>query len=225
VSFATSTITLNGGDTIPTDAVIRILAYKTSAPSSTFPSLVDANRGTVAYYLKAWQTNIYLDVASVSSPAISERLLKVQSADWSIDFKLQQLFQIAQNSAGSASYCRVPQTPFDVTLNLSVYSSDYNEWLRILKRGTTNPKYPSSGNTVYTDHKDFEPNNLLGDRSNPLTAVIRSYTKAGNVLQTIQFHDLRIDSFGDRVSVGGREEVSLGLKGTRFSIVGVDATS
>jgi hypothetical protein len=225
VTFATTVLTIVGGDTIPADAVCRAVFYKTTTPSATFPALVDARRGTVAYYVKGWQADIFLDVANTDSPASSEKLLKVQSADYGIDFNLQPLRQIALNTAGTSVYCRVPTTPFAVTLNFSMYESDWNEWKRILLRGGTNPKFPTSGNSVYTDSYDFKPANILGDRVNNLDAVVQYYTKNGNLLQQLQFRDLRIDSYTNRTSVGGRAEVSLGFRGTSFKLVGSNPTT
>lgn len=225
-TFATTVITLNGGDTIPADSVCRAVFYKTTSPSTTFPQLVEARRGTVAKYIKGWQADLFLDLADIDNPASTEKLLKVQSADWSIDFGLEPLRQIAKNPAGTSVYCRVPTTPFSVSLNFSMYESDWAEWKRLFKRGgASSPKFPSVGNTVYTDSYDFDPNNLLGDATDNLDAVLRYYTKAGNTLQTIQFLDLRLESYGTRVSVGGRSEVSLGLRGTKFKIIGADPTT
>lgn len=224
-TFATTIITLVGGDTIPADAICRGVFYKTGSPSSTFPALVDARRGTVAYYVKGWQADLFLDVANVDTPLTSEKLLKVQSADYAIDFNLQPLRQISLNVAGTSVYCRVPTTPFSVTLNCSMYESDWNEWKRLFLRGGTNPKFPSSGNNVWTEVFEFKPSVLLGSRENNLDAVLRFYTKAGNTLQDIQFRDLRIESYTNRTSVGGRAEVSLGFRGTGFTLKGSNPTS
>lgn len=226
VTAVTGVVTITGGDTIPTDAICRGVFYKTTAPSSTFPSLVDAQRGTVAFYLKGWQADVFLDVADVNNPATAEKLLKVQSADYSIEFNLEPLRQIALNPAGTSVYCRVPTTPFKISFSCSMYESDWNEWKRLFVRGgASSPKFPSSGNTVYTDSYDFLPANLKGDSTNPLTAAVRQYTKNGNTLQTLQFPDLYLDSYSNRVNVGGRAEVALGFKGTRFAFVGANPAS
>lgn len=226
VSFATTIMTFTG-DTIPTGAIVRAVFYKTTSPSNTFPVLASASRGTVAFYIKGWQADLYLGVANADSAQQSERLLKVQSADWGLDFNLQPLRQILKNTAGTAVYCRVPTTPYNISLTCSLYESDWSEWRKILNAdGVGTPKFPTTGNDVYTDSYDWAPVNLKGDVDNaPLMAVLKYYTKAGNLLQTMKFKDLRIDTQSDRVNVGGRAEIQLGFRGTTFEVVGANPTS
>jgi hypothetical protein len=224
-TFATSTVTLVGSDTIPADAICRGVFYKTSSPTSTFPQLALAQRGTVAFYVKGWQADFFLNMADPNNPADSERLQRVQSAEYTIDFNLTPLRQILKNTAGTAIYCRVPTTPYNVSLTCSVYEADWGEWKRILNTGAADsPKFPSTGNTVYTDSYDWAPQSLLGNEQFPLYGALRYYTKAGNLLQTLKFLDLRIDSASERINVGGRGEVQLGLRGSRFEFSGANPT-
>jgi hypothetical protein len=226
VTFAANVITFVGGDTIPADAIVRAVAYKTTSPSTTFPQLVADQRGTVAFYIKGWQADMFLGVADVDNPSNTERLQKVQSADWSIDFNLQPLRQILKNTAGTAIYCRVPTTPYVVSLTCSLYESDWAEWRKILNAdGASTPKFPTSGNDVYTDSYDWAPTNLKGSSDVPLISVLRYYTKAGNLLQSVKFSDLRMESQSDRIAVGGRAEIQLGLRGTKFEFEGANPTA
>lgn len=169
-------------------------------------------RDTTAFAIRGYQADIYIAPANAVSPTASEQWLKVQSCDWNVDMKVEALRQIAFNTLGSSVYCRVPTYPLDLGANVSVYETDWKDWKAVL-----NKTFP--GNDKYQDSYDLAPDNLK-----PTFAVVIQFkTKAGTLIQTMRFTDMRVDGYGNRVNVGGRAEISWALKGTQFTLVGFNA--
>lgn len=212
-----TTLTLNTteGYAIPADALVRAVFYKTSSPSTTFPSVQASERGTTAFYVKGYQVNLYLGPADPDAPLDSEKWLRAQNCDYNIDLRSEQLRQLSLNTAGSAIYCRVPTLPFTITANVTAYEADLIWWRQIMTK--------TPGTDVYTDSYDFDPSSLKGDPSNPLRIVIRYYTKAGVLLQETQFLDMVVETVGERTAVGGRAERTLSLRGTALKVCGYNA--
>jgi len=189
----------------------RVIVYLTT-PGSTFPSIT--NRTTTAFYVRGWQATIYIAPAMVDTPTASERWLRVQSADWTIDFRLEALRQILQNTeAGNAVYVRQPVFPIDITLNATVLETDWADWKAVLG-GKTFP-----GTDVYEDSYDFAPSSMTSS----FDVRVDYFTKAGAQLQEWQFNDMRVDGYGNRANIGGRGEVTWTLRGTTFSVEGFNA--
>lgn len=216
-SYAGTTLTVvtSEGYSIPSTAIARAVFFKTAAPSSTYPSVGAGDRGTTAFYIKGYQVNLYLAPVDPNSVLAAEQFLKVQSCDYSIDLRSEDLRQLALNLAGTSIYATVPTLPFSITVNCNVYEYDLNWWQQMLTK--------TPGTDVYTDSFDWDPATLRGDPSTPLALVMKYYTKAGVLLQTFQFTDLVVESVGDRVQVQGRSEVSLSFRGTAFNVCGVNA--
>lgn len=191
----------------------RVIVYKTSG-SATFPSI--STRTTSSYYVRGWQATIWIAPANDSSPTNSEKWLRVQNIDWTIDTRLEALRQIEENvAAGNAVYYRAPLFPLDVTVNATVLETDWADWKAVLD-GTVKT-FP--GNNVYADTYDFAPASL----DTNFSIRIDYYTKAGTLLQTWKFTDCRVDGYGNRANIGGRGEITWSFKGTSFDLQGYNA--
>ncbi len=207
------TVVTTEGYVIPADAVGRILVYKTT-PSTTFPAIQAGDRQTPAFYLRGYQSNLFIAVSDEDNPALDEQWLRAQSADYNIDLRMETLRQIAFNRVGSSIYARVPTFPIDITVNVSTNETDWEDWRAILTTTT--------GVDIFSDQFDLAPENLRGSNASPLKVVIESFTKDGSLLQTWKFTDLRMEGYANRANVGGRGEVSWSMKGTQFELVGVN---
>lgn len=206
------TMTTTEGYVIPPTAKIMVLVYDNTIPTTTFPQLALADRGTSARYIKAYQANIYIApvmVGDVPTLASSDLWLKAQSADFNVDTRLETLRQIKQNRAGTSIYSRVPTFPLTTTVNVSTFESDLADWKKLLTK---------SGVGVYNEALDWAPENI----KETFGVVFEYFTKAGVKLQQVTFPDLRIDGATNRNNVGGRGEISWSLKGTKFTVDGTN---
>jgi hypothetical protein len=204
-------VTTTESYSVPADAVGRVLVYRTT-PSTTFPSIVSGDRQTPAFFLRGYQTDLFIGVANAATPLGTEQWLRVQTLDYSIDLRMETLRQIAFNRVGSSIYARVPTFPIDITVNASTNETDWDDWRAILTTTT--------GVNVYSDQFDLAPEHLKGSSATPLMCVAKSYTKDGNLLQEWRFTDLRMEGYANRANVGGRGEVNWGMKGTQFTLIG-----
>jgi hypothetical protein len=206
------------GMTIPVTSAMRAIVWDNTSPTTTFPALLDADRGTTARFVRGWQADVFIAPANVSSPTQNEKWLKVQSIDWNVDMRTEALRQIAYNPAGTAIYCRLPTYPFNISANVSVYEGDWADWKAVLDP-TVKPM-AGTGTNVYTETYDFAVPSLKDG-----FAVVIQYRqpKTGALLQTWKFTDMRVDGYGARVNVGGRSEIQWTLRGTAFELVGANA--
>ncbi len=209
----TITVTTTEGYSVPADAVGRALVYKTT-PSTTFPAIDSGDRQTSAFFLRGYQSDMFIAVTDEDNPDLDEQWLRAQSADYSIDLRMETLRQIAFNSVGSSIYARVPTFPIDITLNVSTNETDWEDWRSIITTTT--------GVDVFSDQFDLAPEHLKGSNDAPLMVVINSYTKDHTLLSTWQFTDLRMEGYANRANVGGRGEVSWSMKGTQFTLIGAN---
>lgn len=214
------TMTTTEGYTIPTGAYIQACVYKSTSPSTVFPTATAAQRFRTAgavpiSYVKGYMANVYIAPVVAGTPTASEKWLRVQSMDWNIDLRVETLKQIAVNNQGNAIYARVPTFPLNISANVSCVESDWADWKRILTAGSKT--FAGTGN-VHLNTTDFAPNNIDPD----FAIVVDYFTKGGAKVQNWQFLDMRIDGYGSRQSVGGRGEVSWSLKGTSFLLTGLN---
>jgi hypothetical protein len=203
------TLTTTEGYTLAVDADIQAVVYKTSG-STTFPQITSQMRGTSAFYVRGFQSNIYIAPATPTAPLSTEQFLCVQSLDWTIDFGLQELQQIARNDKGTAVYFQTPTFPFDISANATVYESDWKDWFAIMT-GKTNTD-------VYTSHYEFAPASLKTS-----FAIVCEYWTKNNPAAKIQvttFGDMAPSGRGVRTGLRGRGEVSWSFRGTKVQIQG-----
>ncbi len=204
------------GYTIPTTARLHAIVWDNTSPTTTYPDVQTADRVNTNFHVKGWQADIYIAPADATNPQQSEKWLKVQSCDWNIDLRSEALRQISYNAAGTAVYCRLPTYPLDISMNASVYESDWADWKAILD--PTIKTFGGTGTSPYTETYDFSPVSIRSS----FAVVIQYRTKTGSLLQTWRFPDMRIDGYGARVQVQGRSEITWTFRGTQFSLVGVN---
>jgi hypothetical protein len=94
------------GITIPENAVMRAIVYKSTSPSTTFPVLADADRPSPEFYIRGYMASIYIAPSNIASPTADEQWLKVQNCDWNIDLRVEALRQIAYSAAAPARAAR-----------------------------------------------------------------------------------------------------------------------
>lgn len=203
------TFTTTEGFTVPADADIHALVYKTT-PGTTFPSITAGQRGTSANFVKAESMNIYIAPANAATPTDSEKFLRVQSIDYSIDFGLTELLEINRNDTGNPVYDRLPTLPLNISINATVNETDWKDWKQIMTKGFTTDVYDST--------YEFAPATL----KTSFSIVIEYWTKSNPAakLQVWNFRDMAPTSRGTRTAVRGRGEVSWGFRGSAFTLTG-----
>jgi hypothetical protein len=149
------------------------------------------------------------------TPSDASQWLRVQNADYNIDFRMEALRQVAYNRQGTTVYHRAVTFPLNMTVNATVTETDWADWKALLDK-----TFPggSAENDLWENMYDFSPGYLKKE----FAVVIRYYTKDGTLIQQLDFPDLRIDGFGSRVNVGGRSEVTWTFRGTAVKIKGYD---
>ena len=202
------TFTTTEGYSVPTDALIRVLLYRT-APTTLYSSVAAGEQTTTANYLKGYMVSIYIAPVSASAPAATDQWLRVQSIDYNIDLKITVLRQIAQNLLGSAVYARAATYPFDIAVNASCHETDWADWKALLTK-----TFP--GNDFNQDSYDFAPVNM----KTTFNIVMIQYTRAGTKLAEFRFTDMRVEGTGMKIAIGSIGEISWSFKGSVFTLVG-----
>jgi len=208
------TLTTTESYSIPADAYIRCLLYKSTSPSSLFQSVNSGEQGTTARYLKGFQTSVFIAPSSISAPVSSEQWMKLQSCDWSFDFKNTVLKQIAYSSLGSSTYYRGAVYPFDITLNATALEADWLDWKAVL-----DPSVKTFSGDITNSMYDLQPTSLKSS----FNVVIQQFTRAGAKVAEYRFSDMRVDGLGTAVRVGDNNQLTWSLKGTQYTIIGYNA--
>lgn len=221
-------VTVAGSDNIvfPVGSHIQVCLSKKPAqsPETDFAAINTPDRlgtGTGAvYYVKGYQTNLYIAPADPENLTSADRWLRVQSLDYSVDLRVEPLRQIAVNPQGSSVYARVPTLPFTITVNASVTEADWQEWKALLETGVTGSgkKTFAGSGPVMENVYEFSPNVLKPD----FVVIAESFSRDGTKIQRMEFGDLRVDGFGSRTNVGGRGEITWTFRGTGFSVEGFE---
>jgi hypothetical protein len=214
-TYATGTITMNGGFVVPAGVVSSAVFHKTATPNTDWslvhvPDTVGTGESTV-YGVRGFQANVYIAPLNAGAPASSEQWLRVQSLDYNIDFRMETMRQVAFNDQGTSIYHRAPTYPLAMTVNATVMETDWADWKAVLKK-------TFSGGGLYNNLYDFAPASMKKE----FAVVVEYYTKDGTPIQTVNFGDLRVDGFGSRVAVGGRGEITWTFRGTAFEVTGYD---
>jgi hypothetical protein len=224
---AAGAITLTGA-TAPSGAVIMAAVFKTS-PTATWSTLVDPDvigsegNASEVFGIRAFQASVYLAPTQTLlgnglidlSAQSAAQWLKVQSLDYNIDLRVETLRQIAANTAGTSVYHRAVTYPLTMSVNASVTETDWADWKAVLDK-----TFPggSSAADVHNNSYDFAPANMKKE----FAVVVQYFTKDGTLVQQLQFTDLRVDSMGTRVNVGGRSEMTWSFRGTEMRVKGFD---
>lgn len=211
-TFSSGTITMSAGYTVPAGVVAMAVLYKNSGTSSWSalhtPETVGSGASAV-YGVRGFQANVYIAPTDAGSPVSSEQWLRVQSLDYTIDFRLEALRQVAYNALGTSIYRRVPTFPFTMSANATVLETDWADWKAMLNKTFT-------GADVYQNTYDFAPATL----KKSFAVVVDYFTKDGTKIQRLTFGDMRPESVGSRVQVGGRSEITWGFRGSSVKIEG-----
>jgi hypothetical protein len=214
-AFSGGTITMSAGYTVPSGVVATAVFYKTTPVSGDnqwsavhTPDTVGSG-ATAVFGVRGYQANVYIAPVNEASPVSSEQWLRVQSLDYSVDLRMEALRQVAYNDQGTTIYQRVPTYPLTMSVNATVMETDWADWKAMLTKSFT-------GSNVYDNVYDFAPENMKKE----FAVIIDYFTKQGTKVQTVTFGDLRVDSMGSRVNVGGRGEITWSFRGSEFQVQG-----
>jgi len=212
-AMAGAVITMSGGFVVPAGAVVMATLYKTSPNTSWSavhtPDTVGSGAEAI-FGLRGFQANVYIAPLDSGAPVGAEQWLRVQSLDYSIDFRMETMRQIAFNDQGTSIYHRAPTYPMNMTVNATVVETDWADWKAMMDKTFD----PLDG--LYENVYDFAPQSMKRE----FAVVIEYFTKDGTLIQRIQFPDLRVDGMGSRVAVGGRGEITWTYRGTAFDVEG-----
>lgn len=202
------TFTTTEGFAMAATDIVSVWFHK-DTPRTAFPSLSVAERSTSAYFMKGYQVSIFLAPSNIASVAATEQWLRVQSLDWNVDLRVEVLRQIAYNKLGTSVYARLPTTPFNIQMNASITETDWDDWQTVMNK-------TFDGLTLYQNIYDWSPANQKGS----FGVVVKYYTTTGTLLTEWRFRDMRINDPGNRASIGGRGEITWGLVGNTFTLIG-----
>jgi hypothetical protein len=211
---------ISAGRSFPLGAKISIIVYrKTPNP---FPTLTYA---TTARFVKADKIDIFLvDPAAtytlggftVTTEAhltagrdfnlipytLSDRVLRVQSVDMTVNMNRESLKQIAKNDRGNAIFYRAVTFPLDIQATVSMLERDLSEWEKITGKTSTD----------VLDLASFENKEWM--------LIIRYYLPSGTALQTVGLLNARVVSPKMNIAVKGRVENSFVFSGSKFAVQG-----
>lgn len=203
-------IELPAGVTVEVGQRLSLLAY--AKTPGAFPGITYA---TDARFMRGSNINIWLvkkstkDISTIAEGSLNaynfadaDLLLRVQSADISVDMRREPLRQIKKNKNNSTIYYRAATFPLQVTSNLSSFETDLADWAKM--QGVT------------------DPNEMLdlGKFENKDWQIVMRFYHGEDVLETIVFGDARVSGRGSRISVGGRAEASWSFTGSQLRIEG-----
>jgi hypothetical protein len=199
--------------------IAMIVHRKTAA---AFPTLT---YGTTARFVKAEKIDIFLvDPAAtyllggqtVTTEAhlaagrdfnlipytLSDRVLRVQSVDMTVNLNREILRQIAKNDRGNSIYYRAATFPFDIQASVSLLERDMSEWQRMTGKLSTD----------VLDLASFE--------NKPWMLIMRYYLPNNTPVQTVGLLDARVLNPGMSIAVNGRVENSYTFSGSKFAVQG-----
>lgn len=211
------TITSSEGFIFTDSMVIKAIVYKYPSPATTFPVLASSDRYTTAFFVRGYTSNIYIAPVDDQNPTATEKWLRVQNLDYTIDLKVEALRQISFNEVGSSVYARLPTFPLDTTASATVTETDWLDWKAI--QDTAKKDFNVSGADIYKAHYSLSP----GDLKETFSIVLEYKTKDDALLQTLRLNDVRVDGYGNRTNVGGRGEITWNFAGTSFELDGLNA--
>jgi hypothetical protein len=204
-------LTLAAPYTVGAGQRISVVLYKTvpgTMPTIEYP--------TAARFIKANQADIFLvprstvDIRSLADGALmaynflqSDRVLRAQSMDLSVDLRREALRQIAKNDQASGIFYRAATYPLNITSSISVLETSMGDHAKL------------QGKNEATDILDLE-----SFEGNEWQIVLRVYHN-GTALQTTAFTDARVSGRGSRVQAAGRAEISWSFTGSGIVIEGI----
>jgi hypothetical protein len=220
LTVAGQTITLTDGY-VRRGVKLSVVIFR-KAPGQ-FPTIVAA---TSARFIRANKVSLYLvDKADVDIEALlaagthtlvsnhnnlkteidlsGEEVLRVQSADISVDLQREALRQLLNNDRGTSVYYRSATFPLPITSSLSSLETDLKDWQKI----------EGASDTDVLTIKGFEGRQFQ---------IVLRYFYEDKCVQATTLLDAQVTGRGSSVSVGGRAEVSWGFTGSKLRIEGTD---
>ncbi|MBU8920980.1 MAG: hypothetical protein KOO63_03885 [Bacteroidales bacterium] len=212
------TVTLVGSamsDAAPFERVSAVLAKRTpgTMPTITYP--------TDARFVKGDRADIWLinsGTVGVDGLTDSNRLLRCQSVDISIDLSRDKLSEIRRNNDLSTTYFRGLNYPLDITVNVSILETGLAQYAALQNKTLDSAASMVGDVTIDTNNVmnlvDFDP---------ALDLYVKYYkTGNDNPLCTVTMTTLGITAFSERQVVQGRGERTLSFIGSNITIDGDD---
>lgn len=211
-TYASNTnITVSGANfatSAPYDRISGVL-YKRSPGS--FPTIYYP---TSARFVRGDRADIWLVWSGTTGLIDSNRLLRCQSIDITVDLPRERLTEIRRNNDKSTIYFRGLNYPLTITGNLTILETTLETWATLQ-------------NKVLNESASVTPvdvNNVLNLAGFvPLTLVIKYYPQGSSTaLCTVTVDNCNVVGWSNRMAIGGRGEYTVNVTGSEISIVGAN---
>lgn len=211
-SYASSTnINVTGAaftTSAPFDRMSAVL-YKRVAGS--FPTIYYP---TTARFVRGDRADIWLVWSGTTGLTDTNRLLRCQSIDITVDLPRERLTEIRRNNDKSTVYFRGLNYPLTITGNLTVLETTLETWAT-LQGKTLNQS--AAVTPVDTDNVLNLPDFV------PLTLVLKYYTQGSDTpITTVTMDNCNVVGWSNRMAIGGRGEYTINVTGSEISIVGAN---
>lgn len=205
--FVITVPTANFKTAAPFDRVVAVL-FK--IVPGAFPTIYYP---TTSRFVRGDRADVWLVSSGTSGLSDANRLLRCQSADVNVPLGRDRLTEIRRNNDESTVYYRAINYPLSITANIQLNETTLQQWAdlqgKVLNESASSSIVDANNVMNLSDFID-------------LKLVIKYYKKGNDVtpLCTVTLDDINVNSFSNRQQVGGRGERTLGLTGSRISIVG-----
>lgn len=135
----------------------------------------------------------------------ANRLLRVQSANLSINLSREKLNQLALTDTGNSTYFRSVKFPLDITASANCLETDYATWAKL--QGVN---LASAGS--FLDLEQFEGKTWQ---------LVFQYYYQGTPVQAMALCNARVSGPGHRVGAGARAELNWSFKGSDWVVEGI----
>ena len=187
----------------------RVVAVLFKIVPGTFPTIYYP---TSARFVRGDRADVWL-VASGATVSDGNRLLRCQSVDVNVPLGRDRLTEIKRNNDETTVYYRALTYPLTITANVQLNETNLQQWADL------QGKLLNEAGSSFT----VDPNNVMNLSDFIDLKLVIKYYKKGNDLTPlciVTLDDININSFSQRMQVGGRGERTLGLTGSRITIVG-----
>lgn len=206
----TGAFTITGGFLALAGQRLSLVLWKTAPgvmPTITYP--------TTARFIKSTEIDIFMvpvsevNIAGLGNTALNaqaflgtDRILRAQSIDVTVDLRREALRQIAKNNTTSPVYYRGATYPLNITATINVLETTMQDFARL------------QNHVEATDILD------LDSFDGVVWQLVIRYYKAGATLQTTALLDAQVTGSGHRISASGRGEISWGFTASSIVIEG-----
>lgn len=169
---------------------------------------------TTARFMRGDRIDIWLVNSGESSFSDTNRLLRCQSADVTIDLSRDRLQEIKRNDELNTVYWRALNFPLTITSTVNILETTLETWATIQDK-TLNES--ATWDTI-------DPNNILDLIDFTTNKLVIKYYPTGSDTEicTVTMNNIDVTSFGERQQVQGRAERTLGFTGSEITIEGAD---